>query len=73
MEQAMNGRHDKPNSTIGWIVAGAALGLAAAALLAHRKTQKALWDTDSVLNACDRAAEKLEEVLRNEAPARQAS
>ncbi len=51
-------------SQAAWIVAGAAVGVAAITYLSRRaKAGKPSWDAGSVLKACDRAAAKLDEIL----------
>lgn len=57
---------------VAWIAAGAVLGVAAWAMFSRRKAGEPLWDAESVLQACESAAAKLDEILMSE-PAAQAS
>lgn len=53
---------------LGWLFVGVALGAAAVALLTRRHPATNPWNVESVLGACERAAEKLDGVLRSEQP-----
>ncbi|MFM9874624.1 MAG: hypothetical protein ACKVQS_14305 [Fimbriimonadaceae bacterium] len=54
----------KAPSGLVLIAAGVALGLGATAWLMKRKHDtKIAWDPDSILDACDNAAAKLDEIL----------
>ncbi len=56
----------------GWLILGATCGVVAAMLVWRRaKSGPNPWDVDSVLNACDKAASKLEGLLHQESHARQ--
>ncbi len=48
----------------GWIVVGMALGLAAYKLLKKDREDSNPWDVDSVLKACEKAADKVSESMR---------
>ena len=50
-------------SSIGILLTGVAIGAAAAWALSRRKGEKLPWDVDTVLDACDRAAAKLDDLL----------
>ncbi|MBX3111734.1 MAG: hypothetical protein KF857_06965 [Fimbriimonadaceae bacterium] len=51
----------------GWLVVGALCGVAATMLVWRRmKKGPQVWDVDSVLGACDKAAAKLEGLLSQE-------
>ncbi|MBX3115030.1 MAG: hypothetical protein KF836_10735 [Fimbriimonadaceae bacterium] len=50
-----------------WLAAGAAVGLGAAAWFLKTRQGKALpWDADKLIDACDAAAAKLDEILFTE-------
>ena len=54
-------------SHAAWIVAGAAVGIAAFTYLTRRaKAGKPVWDPNSILDACERAAARLDEILLGE-------
>lgn len=54
-------------ASAGWIALGAALGIAAfAALRRGAKGEVEFFDVESVLEACDLAAQKLENLLTGE-------
>ena len=58
----------------GWLVVGAVAGVAAAMLVWRRvKRGPQVWDVDSVLSACDKAAAKLEGLIGHENPVQQTS
>ena len=51
---------------IGWLIVGLALGAAGIALLTRKHKDRNPWDVESVLRACDRAAERLDSLVREE-------
>ena len=58
----------------GWLVVGALCGVAATMLVLRRlKKGPQVWDVDSVLSACDKAAAKLEGLIGQEKPVHQTS
>jgi len=58
-----------------WWIIGAAVGLAAATYLATRraKSNAKMWDADDVLAWCDTAANRLDDILKTDATARQSA
>lgn len=65
-DKAVNDNRKIPPAPSGWVLgaAGVALGLGAAAwLLTRRHKTKLAWDPDRILEACDAAAARLDDIL----------
>lgn len=67
-EEATTESSSKESGTPGLLLAaGLAIGLGAAAWFLSKRHSHALnWSTDSILDACDAAAAKMEEILHGE-------
>ncbi|MDI9641457.1 hypothetical protein QPK87_07280 [Kamptonema cortianum] len=61
------------SAAVGMVALGVALGVAAFAFLARRRRDETPWDVDRVLDACDLAAAKLDEILLGEISAGQSA
>lgn len=63
----------KSLAPVAWIAVGAFLGVAAWAFISRkREGESGAWDTDTVIKACENAANRLDEILLGE-PAYRAS
>lgn len=62
-------------SSAPWWIIGAAVGVAAATFLATRraKVRAKLWEADDVLAWCDRAADRLDDILSTDSAAKQSA
>lgn len=55
---------DKALQPVGWLALGMAMGFTAFSLFRKRKSDPAeLFDVDSILRSCDRAAARMESLL----------
>lgn len=69
MEKKRN--HPKPLSTLGWLALGVAAGFTAfGALKRKRRADTDIFDVESVLKACERAADQLDRHLRDDSTVR---
>lgn len=52
-------------STVGlvWIAVGTAIGYGAAKMLSKKKTEKSVFDFDSIVKTCEKASAKLDKQL----------
>ncbi|MCB0826727.1 MAG: hypothetical protein KDC26_11100 [Armatimonadetes bacterium] len=63
MKSESSAKTKSQGSSLGILLTGVAIGAAAAWAFSRRKGEKLPWDVDSVLDACDRAAAKLDDLL----------
>ena len=55
---------------VGWLAVGVAIGYAAFATLRRKKVSVGeLFDVDSVLKSCDKAADQLDRLMRDDSTA----
>ncbi len=63
-------KNSKCNQAAGWWILGAAVGVAAAGYLATRRAKLASheWSADELVDWCEKAADKLDDLLVAETP-----